>query len=141
MAEKLYKCIKCGLEQPYSKMCQYNKNGKTVYECLGSWACEKRVEDEKLGKPKIIPVKKYDTLEELGIDEDSLIEIPRNVARDGIMSYYDPTSKKFYSSNLRRCGGWYETEPWRKTALIELLHNERKSFEGYEIDNYIDEIH
>lgn len=125
---------------------------KTDYCCIELYsfyhaACEKRVKrvkdvkDEKLGKPKIIPVKKYDTPEELGIDEENLVEIPRCVARDGIMSYYDPTSKKFYSSNLRRCGGWYETEPWRKTALIELLHNERKSFEGYEIDNYIDEIH
>jgi hypothetical protein len=124
-------------------MCQYNKNGKPAYECLGSWECEKRgknAEDEKLGKPKIIPIKKYDTLEELGIDEETLVKIPRCVARDGIASYYDPENKKFYSSNLRGCGGWYETEMWRKNALIKLMRDERDSFNSYEIDEYIDDI-
>jgi hypothetical protein len=118
-------CVRCQRENPSSMMNCFSQNGQLTYECEDHKSC-REVSWEKYVRRQQPKLSRK--------PEGNLIQL-FCVARDAIMSYYHPESKKFYSKTISQ-EDWYETEFWRIKGIVRKLQDDHDA----EIAPYLEEI-
>lgn len=121
----IQECVHCQRKNPSNLMNTFSQKGQVCYECEDKESCRKTSFEISIRRRQRHLASRPDgELIELGC-----------VARDAIMSYYHPESRKFYSRTLGR-EDWYETELGRIMAIVEKL----KTGNNTEIAPYMEEI-